>query len=351
MVKNNVINKTIEPDKKYFKHIKNCLTMFANGENISNIQKYIKDKKVKMKNDQNKLLSIKALRRILSKSMFYAGKYNWKENKNIKGKHMAMITWEEHLIIQNRLTSQRSAQLISNHKRISPFWLNFNYLPFTGFLHCAGCDSRIRSAFSTGHMHKKYPYYYCPNTQCSLKQRYINKNILEALVEKNLESHLPNSDQFKIFRVFILNQLEEESLFIYKTRKVLNNHIQTYEESNGMSVSKSAFSPELLYNINNLVSKSELLDKLINMESVLKSLVHIYSTADSKLKQKVLTIIYPKGVLLSQNKVFIVEQNPLISLIFKVSELKMQANFNNDQKFVCSLVYKQINEVLKIQNN
>jgi len=107
----------------------------------------------------------------------------------------------------------------------------------------------------------------------------------------------------------------------------------------------------VLYNINNFVGKNTFTEKLLNLEAIIQSILSIYSAADSKLKQKVLTAIYPKGILLSQDKIYPIENNLLIDLIFKVNKTGMQVKFNSDKRFLCSFVHKQINEVLKIQNN
>jgi DNA invertase Pin-like site-specific DNA recombinase len=342
--------KTIQIDKKYFKHVQTCLVMFSNGGSIEDLLTYIKAKRIKTKSNSCKLIDHKVIKKILSKSMFYAGKYNWGINSNIQGTYEKMISWQQHLVIQDRLTNKKNTFVLTQQKVLSPFWLNFNYLPSNGFLSCHGCGARILSCFAKGKMGRKYPYYFCKNNQCKIQKKSIPKNNLEALFEKDLFNQLPSQVQLNGFSEFLLNQWEKEHGIIKTQARELSANIKSYKVKSlflDLQQTKEV-TTENLYNINSFISKDKLGKALINLKVSVNSINSTYSTANSQTKQRILKFIYPKGTLISQYKITNINENELFYLI---------KNFNkpvNLPDIFCSSVSEKIYELintLETKNN
>lgn len=342
--KNDPATKTIQIDKKYFKHIKKCLISFVTGSSLEELLAYLKEKRLKKK-VSNKNFDCKTVKKILSKSMFYAGRYNWGSHTDIQGTYDTMISWEQHLAIQNRLNRKKYVYVISKQKKISLFWLNFNYELSKGFLNCGACGERIRSCFAKSERGKKYPYYYCKNNQCTVKKKSIQKHSLEVMFEENLCNQPPTTEQFSSFKSRMLDKWEIESRKITAKKKIVENDLRDVKEKQLFaSIQKSnseALDIGMLYSIHSFMSKEEFTETLLKLGNLISEIYNCYIAGDTQVKQKILKIIYPQGTLISQSEIINVAENELFCLI---------KNWNDISKlpeFLCGNVQIETMKILK----
>lgn len=201
--KNDPTTKRLVNDEKYYQPIKQGLLNFLNGKSIPQLVASFEQQGV-----TNKLgnpLDAKAVWKILDKSMFYAGKYTWKDYPDlIQGKHNPMITWQQHLQIQNKLRSKphdrKPVDDIEN-----TFVLNFSIAKGRGFLHCANCNNRLTHSRSKGNG-GTYPYYYCNNSKCNLEKKSIIKTDLENMFSDLLIDITPNKEYVNLFNELLCEE-------------------------------------------------------------------------------------------------------------------------------------------------
>lgn len=340
--KNDKETKRLVRDERYFKHIQYCLKEFSRGKSIPELVQELRLKEVKSlgrHRTEIKYFTPKILWKILDKSKFYAGVYDWKENKNIQGKHEKMITWNEHLKIQERLHNKPS-KIVRDKKDI--FVLNFTVEKARGFLHCSECGERIRSCKSTGRG-GEYMYYYCKNPNCTAPKKSKDKEELELLFQNHLKQVQPKDTYVDLFKELMIEEWHYATEGYKNISKDIESQIKQLEldkkETIAMrrrqELTEDEFKTEIdsiRAKINNLSApiNTELpplakFNKLLdNAEYFLKNVEPLYNTYPVSRKREMAQIFYPKGVFYGNE----VLRTPTKSYLLDIFDVLESGNVN-----------------------
>ncbi len=145
-----------------------------------------------------------------------------------KAQHEPLISYDTHVIIQDRL----------KEKSVAPARKDIHEdFPLRGFLICEACERRLTSAWSMSHTGKKYPYYLCQHRGCSLKGKSIARGKVEDQFDKLLQSVVPDQTTFELaHRMFRdawdqhASTLQEESKRLRTKSRQIERDIQSYVE-------------------------------------------------------------------------------------------------------------------------
>lgn len=340
--------KTLVRDDRYFKQLKIVMHKFCTGESTTDLAKHLNDQGLRTRGSKlypPRKFKTKDVWKILSKSMFYAGYFDWKEHKDIKGKHESIITWNEHLIIQGKLFNKNIVKTTDKEGN-DVFFLNFTVKKEQGFLICDGCGDRMRSCFSKGKLGKKYPYYYCKNSHCTSKKKSISKVDLENLIAQEV-SKLTTTPKFaKIFKKEVREVWEREAEILKKThdsakhkgemlkfdkkqtiamrrRKELS--IEEYEDE--MNRIRAELVVADLEAEESKIDFSHLRVLLDQSELFLTKIEPLYRGFGITHKQRFLALVFPEGVRFMDGKCRTPEKGYIFNRIEEIEEGK-KADFS-----------------------
>ena len=330
-------------DDRYFKHIQYCLKEFAKGQNTSDLAEELKRRNVKTlgrRHSESKYFTAKMLWKILVKSKFYAGVFDWKEHKDINGKHEKMITWNEHLKIQEKLHIKPS-KIVRDENDL--FVLNFTVEKGLGFLHCTNCGQRMRSCTSRGNG-GAYRYYYCPNRPCLQRKKSVVQGTLEGALVEGLRELTPKPKVVSLFKEIMqeewnsklqnkdeiskdiqvkLKHLEKEKQDTISMRR--RNELELDDYNNEMNKIKTEIK-NLSSNIqDDEVSEVQFKKLLDNAEYFLKNIEPLYNTFPISKKRELLQIIYPKGVEYGNGKYRTKEKSYIFNVLDSLSTGKYES--------------------------
>lgn len=115
----------------------------------------------------------------LLNNSIYAGfiEYPKRGIERRKGKHEALISPETFERIQRRVKKPDGARIRLDIRED---------FPIRGFVDCAECGNKITAGWSTGRHGKKYAYYTCCTSGCSLKGKTIKRDVIEREFSKLL---------------------------------------------------------------------------------------------------------------------------------------------------------------------
>lgn len=328
-------------DEKYFKHIKHCLIEFSKGMTMTELAEELQRREVKTlgrRNSDSKYFTAKMIWKILIKSKFYAGVFDWGENKNIEGKHEKMISWNEHLRIQERLHTKPS-KFVRDEDDL--FVLNFTIEKGRGFLHCTNCGQRMRSCIAKGNG-GEYSYYYCPNRPCIQLKKSIAKTDLESTFEATLRDITPTPALTRLFKATMLEELEDRKQVNEEVSKDAKQQLKDLEKEKEETISMRRrgeldiedFKNEMnkikteIKNLSSNIDYDELVNydyiKLLdNAETFLNNIEPLYNAYPISKKRQLMQIIYPKGVMYGNGNLRTNEK----SYLFNVLDMMKNGNY------------------------
>jgi len=105
-----------------------------------------------------------------------------------EAKHEGLISWETFLKIQNRLSG---GSRITNRLDLHEDFI------LRGAVDCADCEKPLTACWSKG-KNKKYPYYFCFNSDCESHRKSIARDQLEGEFEVLLAQLQPTRNLFNI---------------------------------------------------------------------------------------------------------------------------------------------------------
>jgi site-specific DNA recombinase len=106
-----------------------------------------------------------------------------------KGQHEALISYDTHLIIQDRLIGRGVAPA---RKDIDQDF------PLRGFLVCEACGHRLTACWSQSRTGRKYPYYLCHFRACPEKGKSTPKDKIEDAFDGMLRGIVPAKATFEL---------------------------------------------------------------------------------------------------------------------------------------------------------
>ncbi len=118
----------------------------------------------------------------------YAGYYEHKpwDVPLTKGKHEALISWEDFQRIQKRLNENAYAPARADATE---------EFPLRGFVTCSCCGNPLTAYWAKGR-NKRYAYYECFNKECDERRKSIRRDVLEGEFEKLLQDMQPSKEVF-----------------------------------------------------------------------------------------------------------------------------------------------------------
>ncbi|WP_420485409.1 recombinase family protein [Heliomarina baculiformis] len=166
------------------------VTRFLNAAQV-----FRKGKGVKFKQDHVKALMLNPL------YAGYVGRPEWEVPWH-RGEHEALITYETHLRIRDKLREQSYA---AARKDIS------SDFPLRGFIICDECGTKLTGYWARSHTLKRYAYYQCRLKSCAYYGKAVPKAKLEEEFEQILKRLVPDSRTIKIFRALFERAWKERA--------------------------------------------------------------------------------------------------------------------------------------------
>ena len=166
-----------------------------------------------------------------------------------EGKHEALITYEEFLVIQNCMKKQAKAPM---RKDIS------NDFPLRGFVKCDHCDRPMTSCWTKG-VGGRYPYYFCHNKQCTEYKKSIRGQAMEEQFEQILQKTVQPAPVINIFRTMLKEQWQNRKQHHDSNVKGWKSEISLLDKKVGNFMDRicSTDSPTLINTYENHVKKLE----------------------------------------------------------------------------------------------
>lgn len=163
-----LLGKVLRASEPQCELIKEALTGYSTGRFIDQvaIQHFLEAHQFRYHSQSSKV-HLSHVKRILSRSAFYAGwlEYpDWNVTRR-KGQHEPLIDDSTHQLVQARLHGASKKGYL--RKDAHPDF------PLRGLVRCSACEQPLTASWSTGKSGSKYPYYRCKNAACRLQ----NKNI------------------------------------------------------------------------------------------------------------------------------------------------------------------------------
>lgn len=338
---NNKETHRLEPDSLYFKHVKYALTQFSSGFSIPDIVTALNKfglKTLGRRKSGNKEITSKVVWKILNNSKFYAGYFDWKDEKDIKGKHKTMITWSEHLKIQEKLHT-KPTKIVRNED--DDFILNFTIGKEQGYLHCSQCGWRMRSCNAQGRG-GKYSYYYCFNPGCKQEKKSILKKKLEDKFRKSLRKLTPLPETIELFKEIVKEEWEkqhtQEKELVTQSEQRLN--LLDREKADTIAMRRRRELDESDYLIEMSRIKAEItqitaptdpehnpaqIDALLDSaEEFLTNLEPLFNAYPMVKKRDLAQIVFPQGVVYGNGKYRTPEKSVLFNTLEDIKRGNLQ---------------------------
>ena len=312
--RNNKETKRVEKDHIYFEPMKAIAYKFIANSELNDLANYLNDLGLKTRGGikrNPRPFTSKDIGGILMRySKFWAGVYDWGTEKNINGKYPKMISWEDHLLIQERFRNKEAS--IGNPKQ--EFILNFAIRYKEGFLSCSECGKRMKSCKTEGNGGRYY-FYYCNNPDCSTKKKSIQKHILEQLFENLLGKITPNKRYIELFKEITVTSWNNQQQEIKEKQVKANNYKEGLLNEKKETISMRRRGELELEDFNNemerikndlivtekvieenKIDKNELDSLLEQADLFLSNIKPLYLGFNTKHKREFIKIIFPNGI-------------------------------------------------------
>ncbi len=341
--RNDKTTKRIVKDEPYFSHLQECFRRFLALYTITDLAAYLDS--VGIKNRAGKPLPPKAVWHILNKSKFYAGKFNWGDYPHdIQGKHEPMITWEEHLQVQDKLHNKVRTTIKQDDPE-QTFVLNFSLSRGKGFIHCDECGNRLTHGRSRGNG-GIYNYYYCNNSNCKAEKKSIIKEELEDMFTDLLSDITPTEEYFELFNELLneeWHKSNENKETAFEQAKQRANALR--EQKRGLIIMRARgeidledYEPELerikkeiaaaeMQQSDNEIDFAELEKLLQNSKHFLTNLEPEYKSFSVRKRREMAEVIFPQGLTYSDGKFRTTQKSELFTL-FDILEAGNMEEFN-----------------------
>lgn len=336
---NDPMTKTLVKEEAYFEALQMVMHSYCLGESTTNLAIWLNKRGLRTRGTKKhppREFKAKDVWSILSKSMFYAGFYDWGEQRDIQGRHEPMISWNQHLIIQRKLFNKNIVKTIDKDGD-DTFFLNFTIKQGQGFLVCDKCDSRMKSCYSRGKLGKRYPYYYCSNPKCTAKKKSISRTDMERLVEKQVAKLSSTPEYSKIFKEEIKEKWEGEYKEFKKTHQVAKQREENllYEKKETIAMRRKKeltideYKAEMdrirleltvatLEKNESIIDENRLRVLLDQAELFLTKVEPLYCGFSPKHKQRFLSLAFPEGLRFSDGKCRTLEKAYIFDILEEI---------------------------------
>lgn len=338
--KNDKNTKRLVTDE-YFEPLQASFKMFLRDASIPDLAEYLND--LGMRNTVGKPFTPKAVWHILDNSKFYAGKYEWADYPDdIQGKHEPMISWYEHLRVQEQLHYKPQLAIPQDDPE-QTFILNFSIAPAKGFLHCAECGKRFVHSRARGNG-GTYWYYYCNNAACTAEKKSTPKKSLEDKFRELLVDITPSEDYVEFFGEIVKeewhkNNEQKETLYQQSQdelsdlnrqkssliRMRAKGELDEQDYAQELSSIKTEIARYEIVESENVIDYKELEKLLDGTRPFLTNLEPHYNRFPVKQKRDMAEMIFPNGVTYADGGFRTMEKSEL----FKYFEVLQSGNLED----------------------
>ncbi len=155
--------------------------------------------------DSRGIIRHQRIRDILTNPI-YAGMVeipNWNIPRR-EGHHEALISYQDFLKIQERLTNKAKVPVRKNVAED---------FPLRGFVTCGDCGTILTSCWAKGRT-RKYPYYHCPTKGCESYGKSIRRDVLEGEFEALLGQLSPSRNLYEIAYSMFKDAWDQQLTFL-----------------------------------------------------------------------------------------------------------------------------------------
>lgn len=319
-------NGNVEPDPKTAHHIKKIFKLFSTGlyEQVQLI-KILEADGIKINNNR--------ISRILRNPLYYGymDKKEWSEEP-IRGIFEPLVSEDEFMKVQDILNGRKP--LITAYKRNNPEF------PLRQFITCPNCNQPLTGSPSKGRS-KKYSYYHCYNTDCSLRFR-IRKERLEKVFVDYLKFIKPEQNLLNLFELTVKDVYNEKlSIRLNSQKQVEDRLIELKNRKSKLidfrldgtiSEEDYRFKTEQLaeeiqeheFRLREVEVHDEDLTKCLKYAcNAISNIDTLWENGDLDLKQRLQRVIFPKGLMYYSNDFRTAE---ISSLFIKKDTFKVSYN-------------------------
>ncbi len=260
---------------------------------------------------------------------FYSGLlYNPFTKEDIQGRHTPMITSEEVYRIQMVRSGKSANNIIRD--------INNPMFPLRRTVMCFSCGSSLTGSFSRGRNGKRYPHYFCKTKDCLMKDKTIQKDILEKDFIAFLAKITPKRKFLQVFEETIIDLWKQEG---HKYDSEAKRWKNIYDELNQSKqkvaslIENETYTPEYgkerILQIDNqiLAAKISLSECRIEQFDIEASVIYAtkfigdlgrqWFEISPKLRPRFQKLVFPEGLAYEKNKGF---GNIKLGLIYELIE-------------------------------
>lgn len=249
--------------------------------------------------------------------------YKGEPEEWIDGKHKAIIDEATFYKVQELLTVRRK-NVPSEFKTVRPEF------PLRGHLICPRCGKPLTASFSKGKMGTLYPYYHCIKG-CKERQK---AELVNKAFEKLLVTIKPKPNALKLFSATIKLKLKDNNTSGKAEMDAVNREIAKQKQriANARSLMLDGEMPanefkETRIEIENKITQltielSKISTRLLNLDSkiddcveLLKVLDKYYEQRDVATRKRIVSSIFPSGLIFENKKVRTLQMNKVVSLV------------------------------------
>ena len=276
----------------------------------------------------------KSLLNKILRNHLYAGLIKTKFfDEIVEATHKPLISKELYYSVQAILDGKKPSIVPRNR--------NHKDFPLRGFLRCPKCHTKLTGGWSKGRLGKKYAYYRCRQSKCSVN---VNKDHLEGVFYAYLKTFQPNIDVLTLFEHIVRDVWKAEQSEQIKHRLATEKKLACLEEKRDKiedlmiegKIDEETYKRKIKEVRQEISEKqmdlSETTIKLNDIDSCLEyskwflaNISNLWFNASVNVKQRVQTLLFPDKITYNQNGSF---EPTVTALIFKQLAGKTPEEYN-----------------------
>jgi site-specific DNA recombinase len=268
---------------------------------------------------------------MLLRNKAYIGKVLVPAYKNepeewVNGKHTPIIEESTFYMVQEILEGRRK-NIPSTFKSIR------DEFPLRGLLVCPQCSKRMTASSSKGKMGSHYPYYHC-SLGCKERKKaeLVNSTFIDLL-----ETIQPIPSAVNLFKKIVSDKVKKNNSEgkenIEKINKEIDKQRQRIANARAMmldgEISSTDFKmmrieieekiTQLTCELSNLNSSMQNIEeKVVKATDIISNLGKAYSQSETAHKRRIVSSIFPSGLIFDDKKVRTLQVNEVVSKILLI---------------------------------
>ncbi len=230
----------------------------------------------------------------------------------IEGIHKPLISKELFFKVQDILNGKKPS--------ITPKIRNHPDFPLRNFLRCPKCNTKLTGGWSKGRLGKKYAYYRCRHSKCSVN---INKHDLETSFYGYLKAFHPKKEILDLFEEVVLDVWKTKQSEEIKNKYLIKKEMKFLKEKRNKiedliidgKITEDTYNRKFEEVKQTLLTKQiELNETNIELNDIeaclayckyfLANIADLWLNSDHNLKQRFQNLIFPDQITYKQNGSF-----------------------------------------------